>query len=172
MNCLIPISHRQAIPVRAIPFVTGWSLSPDKLAAILAGDDMAERMKDLRAYHLVHDGSYSPMLPKEWTGTVLALQVLSESLKAGEGRQCASYLLWRERSIYQLPSHCFVWRYEFEPAALAALALPIYLDDEERLGETELNLSPASPNPSSASSSKASTYPHHPGLPPKISPLA
>lgn len=84
MNCVIKIGDREAVPVRAIPFVTGWSISPDVVARGLAGLDFNRRLKSLRAYHLDLDGNFSPMLPKEWDVIYDGLRALSASLRAGE----------------------------------------------------------------------------------------
>jgi hypothetical protein len=39
MNIIQTINDSQAIPIRALPFVTDWELSPDKVAEILAHTD-------------------------------------------------------------------------------------------------------------------------------------
>lgn len=142
MNCIILINGREAIPIRALPFVTGWELSPDVLAIALAQDgDWSDRLKRIRAHCLAPDGSHSEMLPKEFDGSVVALRVLSASLKAAEVLEGDSYPAWREQSPSKLPSHCFVWRDEFEPAARYAMAALMSLD-EERPGDNDLNFSP------------------------------
>ena len=140
MNCVIQINDREALPVRAIPFVTGWSLSPDMVANSLADPDRLGQAKHLRACSLAPDGSHNQMLPKEWLGIMAALQALSKILKAEEKVECTSYPVWRERSIDELPSHCFVWRDEFEQASLTIMQ-ELCLD-VERHGEKELNFSP------------------------------
>jgi len=140
MYCVVKISEREALPVRAIPFVTGWSLSPDMVAKALAGIDSAGRIKSLRACSLAPDGSYSRMLAKEWHSIIKALQALSDTLKAEETVEHASYPVWQERSIAMLPSYCFVWHDEFEVAALAGMR--VRLLGEESPDENELNFSP------------------------------
>lgn len=144
MNCVIKIGDREAVPVRAIPFVTGWSISPDVVARGLAGLDFNRRLKSLRAYHLDLDGNFSPMLPKEWDVIYDGLRALSASLRAGETAEGSSYPDWVRQSIPALPSHCFVWLDEFEPAARHAMNALMSLD-EERDDENEMNFSPRIP---------------------------
>jgi hypothetical protein len=144
MNCVIKIGDREAVPVRAIPFVTGWSISPDVVARGLAGLDFNRRLKSLRAYHLDLDGNFSPMLSKEWDVVHDGLRALSASLRAGETAEGSSYPDWVRQSIPALPSHCFVWLDEFEPAARHAMNALMSLD-EERDDENELNFSPRIP---------------------------
>ena len=41
LNVIITIEGREAVPVRAIPFLTNWEvLSPDELAQALMGEDV------------------------------------------------------------------------------------------------------------------------------------
>ena len=68
MSIKININGREAIPVRAIPFVTGWSMSPDMVASTLAHTDLFTRLRGIAAYHLDSNGEPAPMLPKEWDG--------------------------------------------------------------------------------------------------------
>jgi len=56
MTAIVVIENREAIPVRAIPFVTGWKMPPDKLAWSLAHRDDAETLEGVTAEHLLPDG--------------------------------------------------------------------------------------------------------------------
>lgn len=76
----------EAIPVRAVPFITGWEMSPDRIAAVLAHDDFIfQTIRGepiaLTAYHLV-DGKPHPMLPKEWNSVLGTLITRSSNLVA------------------------------------------------------------------------------------------
>lgn len=144
MNCIVKIDGREAVPVRAIPFVTGWKLSPDVVARGLACDDPVGRLEEIRAHHIASDGSHGEMLPKEWDGVVAALRALSDTLKADEKVERASYPVWREQSPLKLPSRCFVWKNEFERAAIRAMNAR-YDPDGKRPGDNELNFSPRIP---------------------------
>lgn len=60
----IVIDGRDAIPVRLIPFVTGWDWSPDIVVSILAKKRFFG--VDLYAHYLNPNGEVQRMLPKEW----------------------------------------------------------------------------------------------------------
>lgn len=78
---------RDALPIRAIPFVTGWEMPPDKVAAVLAHDDflfqtiIKREPIALTAYHL-DDGTPHPMLPMEWNSVLRTLNAKSSNLVA------------------------------------------------------------------------------------------
>ena len=141
MNCVVVVAGREAVPIRAIPFVTGWqSFSPDAVAEGLAHRLESGKLEGLTAYHIASDGSISAMLPKEWDGPARALDALSAKLDEMEGD---SYPAWREQSIHELPSHCFVWRDELEKN-VTDWWRKLHLADE-RPGDKELNFAPRIP---------------------------
>lgn len=141
MNCVVCIAGREAVPVRAIPFVTGWqSFTPDAVAEGLAHRLESGKLEGLTAYHIAGDGSISAMLPKEWDGPARALDALSAKLGEMSGD---SYPAWREQSIPELPSHCFVWRDEFEKNVTDWWQTLHLLG--ERPGDKELNFTPRIP---------------------------
>lgn len=146
MNSIVPIDGKEAVPVRAIPFVTGWMMSPDMVAKALAHTDhWITRLKDVTAYHITADGEHAPMLPKEWDGIEAELQILSEKLKANETIDQENYPQWRRESISLLPSGCFVWKDEFEEAFSRSYSPQKLILMDERLGDRELNFSPRIP---------------------------
>jgi hypothetical protein len=114
MNCIVEINGREAVPVRAIPYITGWSLSPDRVASGLAQSSPSKRLSDLRAHHISPDGSIGEMLPKEWDGIEDKLEALHLELEEKNPDCKITRPEWLERSVPLLPSHCFVWRDEFE----------------------------------------------------------
>ena len=141
MNCVVIIAGREAVPVRAIPFVTGWqSFSPDAVAEGLAHRLDSGKLEGLTAYHIAGDGSISAMLPKEWDAPVDALAALSKKLKDTGGY---SRPAWREQSILELPSHCFVWRDEFEKNVTGWWWKLLIIG--ERPGDKALNFTPRLP---------------------------
>lgn len=144
MSVVVSIEGRDAIPVRAIPFVTGWKLSPDILATCLAqSSDSPSHPQNMVGHHILRGGRIAEMLPKEWDGIVSELQSLSDALHAQEVVEQASYPEWRKQSISVLPSHCFVWLDTLEAACrLAWCRLTIV---NERPGDKDLNLTPYIP---------------------------
>ena len=137
------IEGKEAIPVRAIPFVTGWLMSPDVVAKSLANTDTwISRLKDVTSYHLMRDGNYSSMLPKEWDCIEAELQVLSEKLKLTEAFDQENYPQWRRESIAILPASCFVWKEEFAQSFTRSYSPRKFTLIDERQGDRELNFTP------------------------------
>ncbi len=145
MNVVVVIDGREAIPVRAIPFVTGWTLSPDALVNDLAGSSELTRIHDPRAYHLTERGPYPAMLPKEWDAVVADILELQERLY-GDDNPKGRYLAWRERSIYRLPKAVFLWRDEFELSFEIGYGRHRWAIMRERAGDRGITLTPIIPD--------------------------
>jgi len=143
MGIVVIIDGREAIPVRAIPFVAGWMISPDVVARTFAKTDhWITRLEGVAAHYLSVEGKYSPMLAKEWDGIEADLQILSDKLKATEEVEQENYPVWRQQSILRLPASCFVWRDEFEEAFRRSYSTDRLILLDERPGDRELNFSP------------------------------
>ncbi len=145
MGVIFEISGREAIPVRALPFVTGWSMSPDMVASALARSDPEEMLRGVVAYHLVGQAKPAPMLPKAWDGVEAELRTLSETLKFKEVVDFESYPTWRYEAILLLPAGVFVWKDKF----IAAFEKD-FSDErkgilDERPGDRQLSLLPLIP---------------------------
>jgi hypothetical protein len=146
MSAIVIVDDQEALPIRAIPYITGWTLSPDIVTKSLAKTDhWVTRLEGLTAYHLLPDGEYAPMLPKEWDGIEAELQVLSDKLKVGESFDQEHYPEWRKRSISVLPAGCFVWKEDFAKAFLRSYSPQKLTLMDERPGDRELNYSPRVP---------------------------
>jgi len=146
MSLELIVDGRKALPVRALPFVSGWMLSPDVVAMTFANTDhWNTRLEGVSAYHLMSGGQYAPMLPKEWDGIEAGLQILSERLKKSESFEQENYSEWRRQSIPLLPAACFVWKDEFEQAFKRSYSRYKYILVNERPGDRELNLTPFVP---------------------------
>ncbi|MBK7003002.1 MAG: hypothetical protein IPH35_24670 [Rhodoferax sp.] len=122
MNVVIQINGRDAIPVRAIPFLTSWQkFSPEVLAAVLAQFDevlLANGMRGLTAYRSGDDGVCAIW----WSSFVYReLRALSDTIRARQETQETGYQEWREQSIRILPAGVFVWRDKFEAGYAKAL---------------------------------------------------
>jgi hypothetical protein len=139
MRLTLPIQEREAIPVRAIPLLTGWTLSPDKVATVFAHRDAMKAYAKVVTY-CFEKGKVFPMLAKEWDGHLHELREFDDQLSRMEAQDGARrYTEWRRKSLGKLPAGVFVWRDEFE-AAFSLDQSPIYRPtDEERLGDRELN---------------------------------
>ena len=146
MGTIFWINGREAIPVRVIPFVTGWSMSPDMGASSLAHTDLVTKLRGIAAYHLAGNDEPAPMLPKEWDGVEAELQALSDTLKANEVVNFESYPTWRYKSILLLPAGVFVWKDEFITAFGRAYSKERMGILNERQGDRTLNLKPLIPH--------------------------
>lgn len=133
------IDNKPIIPVRLIPFVTGWKLSPDVVVKILAKSDKWNRVY-IPSFHLSADNTYQPMLPKEWDVFNDDLEILSDTLHAGDKVEGESYPTWRKRSIEVIPGSTFVWLDDLKKTYETVNSRIIFT--EERPGDRELNLQP------------------------------
>ncbi|WP_091332647.1 hypothetical protein [Allochromatium warmingii] len=167
------IEGREAIPVRTIPFVTGWMLSPDVLANALALTDMIQRLvierrpphdddfisfdegetsplptirySALTAFCLIENDSIVEMKPKEWDLVVDDLAGLSARLDGtGKSRE-EQRPIWIRESIPLLPAGVFVWRDEFESAFSRAYGQYRLAIVGERDGDRGLTFNPIIP---------------------------
>ncbi len=114
MDVVVLINGREAIPVRAIPYVTGRWMSPDVVARSLAYTDSISRFEGIDAYQLLADGGYSQVLPGDWDVVDDLLQGLDSSLKAMSDDRKLTRPIWLTESTKQLPAGVFLWRDEFE----------------------------------------------------------
>ncbi len=119
MKATLLIDGREAVPVRAIPFVTAWRLSPDALIKDLARHEHRRKYKDyLRSFQFDPANAHPEILPAEWDQVLVQLNALENRLDLGfaEGSELISYAQWRDQSPAVLPKGCFVWRDEFDEA--------------------------------------------------------
>ncbi|WP_457354391.1 hypothetical protein [Roseateles sp. P5_D6] len=142
-SLVVKVSGRDALPVRAIPYVSGWALSPDMVAQNFAraATEGFEKLESTDTYHL-GDGGPVKLLPKEWDRPIAALQGLQAQLKEEYTSDERGYAAWVSRSVEKLPARVFVWLDEF----VADFELdhgPNRLSiTSEREGDRALNLSP------------------------------
>jgi hypothetical protein len=114
MNVVVIIKGREAIPVRAIPFLTNWeTMSPDEIASMLASDGHFWTSQPLHAY-VMEDENLRAIEENWWENFACReLEALSDSIKATETTHETGYQEWRERSLAILPAAAFVWKEEF-----------------------------------------------------------
>ena len=116
MNVVITIKGREAIPVRAIPYLTDWEvMSPDVVADALTGEDeFNPQFKELRAYRF-DDDTIKVVNPNWWANfPARELKALSDRIGQSEISHETGYDDWRRDSLKLLPAGVFVWRDEFE----------------------------------------------------------
>jgi hypothetical protein len=139
----VVIRGREALPVRAIPYITVGMIGPDEVAQTLAGkaDPAEAQFGDAPAYH-VRGGAPVPMLPKEWDAVVRRLDAFKSELRAKypskdyDARRGSS---WEDQAALLLPAGVFVWRDEFE-RDYASPDRPGYT--AKRKGDRDLLLAP------------------------------
>ena len=145
MNVILIIDGREAIPIRALPYVTGWTMSPDVVAKTFAhADHWTTKLMNMHAFHFSNH-NYAAMLPKEWDGVLADLVSLSNMLQMDEELEGGNYSAWRRDSIPLLPPACFMWKDEFEKAFKQAYSKEKLFLMDERVGDRDLNFSPLVP---------------------------
>ncbi|WP_235507467.1 hypothetical protein [Acidovorax sp. Leaf78] len=143
---ILNIGGRSALPVRALPYVTSWNLSPDEVAGNLARKTGAHaRLQNTSALHLVGDMP-TKMLANEWDAFVVQLDALKAALsnlyQGEEDADSRRYADWRQRSASLLPAGVFVWLDDFHNDHQRDFSPEAVTYTQERGGERELNLSP------------------------------
>lgn len=137
------IGGREALPVRAIPYVTGWQMSPDVVARSMARVEppspFPALLHGLSAYHLPDDTPVEVM-PREWDATVATLEGYEAELKQQHPDDATGYAVWRKDSAEKLPAGAFVWLDEFARERTADRAR--VLKGKQRRGDDELILAP------------------------------
>lgn len=154
-SLIVQIGGRDALPVRAIPFVTEWALSPDEVALHLARRPMGgypfEQLRNTSAYHL-HLDSPLEMRPKEWERIAVQVDALSHQLKTKfpdddqgniDATGCGD---WELCSVEKLPSGAFVWLDEFEKDFNQTLHGLLDKKGEEIFDGRHLNFTPKLPS--------------------------
>ncbi|HRH05050.1 MAG TPA: hypothetical protein PK702_04425 [Burkholderiaceae bacterium] len=116
MNVVVVIDGKEAIPVRAIPFLTNWeTMSPDAIARALARHERFFRFETLQSY--VKEEEKLRVLEATWWENFVCRQLdaLSDSIEATQITHEVGYQIWRQKSIAILPAGSFVWKDEYCP---------------------------------------------------------
>jgi len=115
------IDGREALPVRAIPYVAGWDnlYHPESVASNLARKVGApfDKLRNLVAYHRPA-GRPLKVMPHEWNAVVVKvkgfeaeLHELRPNLEATDDH--AGIAAWEKGAALKLPAGVFVWLDEF-----------------------------------------------------------
>jgi len=117
MNVVVLINGREAIPVRAIPYMAETTVSADILVRGLLGADHVNSLHGLSAYQCVDGGKVISIPAVEWRRFATQLQALSDGLnrqeKNGELTHAEGSDQWKRESVKLLPSGVFLWKDEF-----------------------------------------------------------
>ena len=116
------IEGREALPVRAIPYVAGWEqlYSPDVVADSFARttDAPFSKLRNLVAYR--HQPTAKPQHVKagKWVAVVAKIRGFESKLREQRPDTDAmdhhvGYSAWRKRAAMKLPNGVFVWLDEF-----------------------------------------------------------
>lgn len=113
------IENRDALPVRAVPFATGWpqpcAISPDLLVRILA-----THPKAALSAHKQTCGKPVHLRPSEWNQFGVRMSKLTADLRAqfpddDQGNADArAVAAWDAQAVGLLPAGVFIWLDEFE----------------------------------------------------------
>ncbi|MDP1957531.1 MAG: hypothetical protein Q8J75_05080, partial [Rhodocyclaceae bacterium] len=115
------IDGREALPVRAIPYVAGWErlYSPVEVAESLARMTAAPfgKLRNLVAYHR-QTSKPLPVMTDGWAAVVADIRGFEAGLrKQRPGTEAmndhAGYAAWRKGAALKLPAGAFVWLDEF-----------------------------------------------------------
>lgn len=113
------IDGREALPVRAIPYATGWRYSPDMVVESLARATAApfEKLRNLVACHRPA-GKPVPVMTIEWNAVVVqvkgfeaGLHELRPDIEATDDH--VGIAAWERGAAMKLPAGVFVWLDEF-----------------------------------------------------------
>lgn len=115
MNVVVKFGVRDAIPVRAIPWLTDWkTMTPDSVALALSGDESFFEFAAMRAYRVADP---EPIRARWWHTHVLRpLMALSKTISMGRAPREVGTQEWQKESLKRLPRGVFVWRDEFTQA--------------------------------------------------------
>lgn len=113
MSIIVSINGREAIPVRALAWMTDWSFGALQVAEALTGGvglprnrREFETFQRLQAHHA--DSEYKAVRRRKWVDVVAALEELEDQHYPQEQ--------WRREATALMPSGVFVWRDEWEVA--------------------------------------------------------
>ena len=141
-------NNRELLPLRLIPFVTGFKPAPHSLVRLLAHEQglafpLFRTEDQLFAYHLDSDGKPVKMIPKEWDTLAADMIILEKQFRIQETFEDEKYRAWRNEAIKLLPSGVFVWRDEFEKVFHASFIRNGRTYDKNAHGSTnDLNFKP------------------------------
>lgn len=117
MNVVVLINGREAVPVRALPFVVPSQMSPDVIVTLMGRADECGRFDELFAYQLPPHGCPVRVQPSEWSRIAYKIMAFRDRIKREEESGAITKSIgsdrWKDDSIRLLPASVFVWKDEF-----------------------------------------------------------
>lgn len=117
MNVVVLINGREAIPVRAIPYMADSTVSPDILVRGLLCTKDDNPFHKLSAYELLEYECSRKVGAVEWRPVAVNLNALSDTLHRrelkGELTHAEATAEWKRESVKRLPPGVFVWKDKF-----------------------------------------------------------
>ena len=112
MQITINIGGREALPLRAIPYVTSWNEAPDSIVHALLGGSV----RALTAHQADAQGNYDAVPASQWEAWRVTFNSLTAKSKADEraGAENENWDKWRNEATLKLPDNVFVWLDEFQ----------------------------------------------------------
>lgn len=108
MSIIVMIDGCKAIPVRALPWLTGWHFGADDVAEAFARETDDPSFASIHAFRRRSDGDVAPVARREWERVVHALEDTVDL--ALPRRQ------WEAEATRSLPAGIFVWLSEWRAA--------------------------------------------------------
>jgi len=117
------IDGREALPVRGIPYVGGWSrFFPNRTVDYLSRkDNLVPRCASLTAYHRPDGNAPVPVEPREWNVVATKLKAFEAKLREQYSDNDIGYDAWQNDAVAKLPLGVFVWLDDFVRAFQADL---------------------------------------------------
>lgn len=120
----ILIEGREALPIRAIPYVTSWQESPDSIvrslaetATIKVGNNREiPNRHSLVAYGKDDRERYEPIPASQWKNLIVDINSLTTKLRTDERPNASdeNHGPWRVAAVLKLPDDVFLWLDEFQ----------------------------------------------------------
>lgn len=114
MNVVVVIDGKDAIPVRAIPYLTNFeTISLDAIAMVFAKDKFFDAYREMVAY--IKEGASVRVIEATWWENVACRQfkALSDLIGAEGITHETGLQEWRIKSLDVIPAGTFVWKDEF-----------------------------------------------------------
>ncbi|KPV18543.1 hypothetical protein APR51_23090 [Variovorax paradoxus] len=150
MSLIVIVEGREAVPVRAIAFLTDWrELQPESLARQLSDDDEVGLPGALVAHRLHSAGHVDAIPARWWIEKRREIQAISEDIRAVQAGHESGRQRWRREATHVLPAGVFVWKSELDDFVSRMIAYqqlgPAGVPSEHSRGEDAGDDHPGSP---------------------------